>query len=95
MALRSEKESCRKCGGPLEPGFIRGDAGFSVAASMCWEPVDPGSLPGDFPTATRLAPLPLIRWQQSPRFPALLCPACRLIEFQLTEAARPASHILT
>ena len=73
----------------MEQGFIRGDAGFGTAASMRWEPFNPGSLPGDFPSDTRLAPLPLIRWQQSPEFPALLCPSCRLIEFQLADASNP------
>jgi hypothetical protein len=73
----------------MEKGWIRGETGFGMMASVRWEPFNPGSLPGDFPSNTRLAPLPRFVLQQSPEFPALLCPSCRLIEFQFPD---PSHH---
>lgn len=76
----------------MEPGFVRGDAGNfnGVASTIRWEPDNPDSLPGDFDEDTRLARLPILRFQASPRFPALLCPTCRLVEFEFTERVHQA-----
>ena len=87
MALPSEKDVCRRCGGQLEPGFIRGDAGnFNfIPSTIRWEAAGPGVLPLAFNDDTRLARLPYFRWQDSPRFPALLCPSCHIVEFWFTD----------
>jgi len=90
MALPSEKDTCRRCGGPLEPGFVLGDAGNynGIAATIRWEPMVPVLVPGETDEDTRLARLPFLRFQESPRFPALLCPACKVVEFQYTDRVR-------
>jgi hypothetical protein len=91
MAVPPGKDSCRKCGGPMERGSIAGDAGYfnRFPATILWSPEQPGSLPGDLSGEIRLARLPVFR-SASPRFPALLCPSCHRVEFQFTETARQA-----
>jgi hypothetical protein len=90
MALPSGKDLCPKCGGLLEPGFVRGDAGnFSgIPSTIRWEPMVPVLVPGESDEDTRLARLPIFRFQESPRFPAVLCPACHVVEFQFTDRVR-------
>jgi hypothetical protein len=75
-------EICRKCMGPMERGWVEGDTGAALyAATIVWVPEKPGSLPGDFGGDTRLARIPLLRFSESPRFRALICPKCKVIEF--------------
>ena len=92
MALPSAKNLCPRCGGRMEPGFVRGDAGNfnGVASTIRWEPHDPNAPSGGPDEDTRLARLPIFRFQASPRFPALLCPTCRLVEFEFTERVHQA-----
>ena len=37
MALPSERDVCRKCGGPLKTGFIEGEGPWTQA-TILWEP---------------------------------------------------------
>lgn len=87
MALPSAKNLCPKCGGRMESGYVRGDAGSfnGIASTIRWEPGESGSAAGAAEQEARLARLPIFRFQASPRFPALLCPTCRLVEFEFTE----------
>jgi hypothetical protein len=82
MALPSEADLCRKCGGLLKKGFIEGEAGLS-AATILWLPSTPAdSIDPDY-VGGELAPLGLNRFGTSPKFPARLCPNCKLVEFDL------------
>jgi len=81
MARPSGQDSCRKCGGRLSPGFVRGDAG-SYGATITWTSDPPGPPPVEAFPGGDLARRPLTRFGDSPQFPALLCRTCKLIEFE-------------
>jgi hypothetical protein len=82
MALPSEADICRKCGGRLKQGFISGEGPWTQA-TILWLPataedaLDPGYVGGN-----ELAPLTFFRLSKDPKFPARLCPTCKLVEFE-------------
>lgn len=70
----------------MERGWVEGDTGAALyVATILWIPEKPGSLQGDFQGDTRLARIPIFRFGETPRFRALLCPKCKLIEFRYSE----------
>jgi hypothetical protein len=81
MALPSGGEVCRKCGGPLKNGFIVGEGPWTQATVM-WIPATPADALGADSVATELAPLPFSRFGKDPKFPARVCPRCKLVEFE-------------
>ncbi len=81
MALPSERDVCRKCGGPLKTGFIEGEGPWTQA-TILWEPATTADSLDPMYASQELAPLPLTRFSAGPRFPARLCPSCRLVEFE-------------
>jgi hypothetical protein len=80
VALHSENELCRKCGGPLRRGTVEGESGGFEPASIAWMPAVPDTNRSPYPEYEELAPVPLWGWSKSPRFPALLCPNCKIVE---------------
>jgi len=82
MALPSEADLCRKCGRPLQKGFIDGEGGWGGSATIHWSPVDSSGAPDQYAVGLELAPAPLTRLGKSPTFPARLCPNCKLVEFE-------------
>jgi hypothetical protein len=75
-------ETCHKCGGPLQRGWIKGTTGAALyPATVLWEPEKVGSVPGSFGDDTRLARLPFFRFSPAPEFRARLCPKCKRVEF--------------
>jgi Domain of unknown function (DUF6487) len=79
LALPSETETCRKCGGLLEKGIVAGDAG-GRPATVQWVPDKRTPGTGGLYDAVDLAPLPFWAFSRSPTFPAMRCPRCQLIE---------------
>jgi hypothetical protein len=79
---------CRKCGGPLRGGYVEAD-GMMAPATIYWYP----EAVNEYAIGEELAPLPFWRFSSSPRFPALLCPKCSLIEFSFSlESSKPHSR---
>jgi len=81
MALPSEADLCRKCGGSLEKGFIAGEGPWSQG-TVRWYPAGPGDAVDPYAVGIELAPAPLTRFGKYPAFPARLCPKCKLVEFE-------------
>lgn len=70
MPPSSPATTCRKCGGPLESGTVTGlAAGFGTPATVGWN-------------GHQLARIPVFQIHPSPKFPGLICRACRLVEFE-------------
>ena len=76
MALPTENEVCRKCGGRMVSGDVRGFAGPRHAAIL----FTPADSPKGFSEGLRLTPVHF--GPSSPRLPALLCPSCGIVEFR-------------
>jgi hypothetical protein len=82
MALPSESQLCRKCGGKLMRGFVRGEAqGLQIATIEWVAEAEPDADRDSEYSDVDLAPLPLTIFGKEPNFPALLCPTCRIVEF--------------
>jgi hypothetical protein len=79
MSLPAANDRCPRCGGHRVRGYVQGDAA-SVPATVFWGTFE--STPEERFPGNDLAPLPLARWSESPKFPALHCPACKRIEFE-------------
>ena len=88
MAVGSVSDSCRKCGGEMERGSVRGEAGrgSGLPATILWEPARAVTESIGRSGNLRLAKLPIGMFRESPVFPALLCRSCRLVELQYTRA---------
>jgi hypothetical protein len=72
--LPSAVPPCRRCGKPMEPGWVEGDgAPVGSAGTISWSPAGSGELED-------LAPLPFWSWGASHRFPAIRCAACGIVE---------------
>ncbi len=85
MALPSERESCRRCGGQMEEGVVVAGGGLGgTAKTILWYPAKPGVLPVSTDGSVPLSPLSArdLLVGRSPGFRALLCPSCRIVEFQ-------------
>jgi len=80
MALPSGSEHCRKCGGALKKGYIEGEGPWTQA-TILWLPESPADALHPNFVGTELAPLPFTRFSNDPKFPARLCPTCKLVEF--------------
>ncbi|MGA8537542.1 MAG: hypothetical protein WB789_09155 [Thermoplasmata archaeon] len=78
MALPTERELCRKCGGPLSPGYV--DAGAPLIPGTIFWHTGSAAADGPFSTGQPLAPIPFVGLNRWHRFPALHCPACKLVE---------------
>ncbi|HYA57418.1 MAG TPA: PF20097 family protein [Thermoplasmata archaeon] len=80
--LPESPPTCRRCGKVMESGFVEGEGGISVPATILWV----GSSDQE---DEELAPLPFWRFSASPRFPAYRCEACGLLE---VDYKREVSH---
>lgn len=96
---------CRKCDGPLEAGYVMGITGYNnvgfAPTTIGWLGRPPqGRGINDQLYADPLAKGGWFWWSRSPRFPAVRCRRCHLVEFSYetvlyhpegTPSAEPAS----